>query len=42
MDISKLSPQHDINAPESLDDELEIDLDKDELSEDLKSNEKKK
>ncbi|MBH38388.1 hypothetical protein CL658_05085 [bacterium] len=41
MDISKLSPQHDINAPESLDDELEIDLDKDELSEDLKSNEKK-
>ncbi len=37
MDISKLNPQQELNAANEIDDDLKIDFDKDELSEELKT-----
>ena len=37
MDISKINPQHNIQATDSIEDELKINIEEDELSEELES-----
>ena len=41
MDISKINPQHNIQATESIEDELKINIEEDELSEELESKKNK-